>query len=78
MNTTKTSRELAIKLLNEQSVEIMGAPLNEFPDTPLTADLYDCFGQAIEKIGANKAERLKSIARIIINSKMEDIMSGNY
>lgn len=68
---------LAVKYINDEFEKIMGVPLDEFPDTPLTVMLYDEMEKFIE-LSVDNQEELESAATAVILANMEDILTGNW
>lgn len=57
MNSTN-KHELAVELIGTTFQDIIGASLSDFPDTPLTLEIFDKMEEYIDKF-KNDTEKLK-------------------
>lgn len=76
MNSTNR-HELAVELIGTTFQDIIGAPLSDFPDTPLTLEIFDKMEEYIDKF-KNDTEKLKIVAGVLVRHYMEDILAGNW
>lgn len=76
MNSTN-KHELAVELIGTTFQDIIGASLSDFPDTPLTLEIFDKMEEYIDKF-KNDTEKLKIAAGVLVRHYMEDILAGNW